>query len=206
MDKAIRSTSYGQGHSFSVIDTLGIAWSELMVKRAIKETGKRNISALDLGCGYHARMLTSLTSLIASGVGVDVAVRPDVHAIKKIKIYEGLIEDVIPRFPDNTFDIVLLISVLEHLDNSAQIVAGCYRVLKEGGTLLINVPTWRGKFFLELSAYTLHLSPASEMDDHKAYYDKKDLWPVLAKAGFQAGKIRMGYYKFGLNLFCVCKK
>ena len=49
------------------------------------------------------------------------------------------------------------------------------------------------------------LSPQVEMDDHKMYYDKRDLWPVLVKAGFSPSRIALRYHKFGLNLFAVAR-
>jgi len=72
--------------------------------------------------------------------------------------------------------------------------------------LLINVPTWRGKFFLEFSAFRLALSPKVEMDDHKMYYDKRDLWPLLVRVGFRPSRIALNYHKFGLNLFAAAVK
>jgi hypothetical protein len=42
-----------------------------------------------------------------------------------------------------------------------------------------------------------------EIDDHKMYYDKKDIWPMLVKAGFLPSKLQLSYHKFGLNLFAV---
>jgi hypothetical protein len=72
--------------------------------------------------------------------------------------------------------------------------------------LLVNVPTWRGKFFLEFSAFRLGTSPALEMDDHKMYYDRRDLWPLLVRAGFKPSGIRLSYHKFGLNLFGTAQK
>jgi len=69
----------------------------------------------------------------------------------------------------------------------------------------VNVPSWRGKRFLELSAYRLGLSPAEEIDDHKAYYDPRDLWPLLVRAGFRPSEIRCFRHKFGLNTFAVCR-
>ena len=45
-------------------------------------------------------------------------------------------------------DVVLLISsVLEHLREPQAALGAVRRVLRPGGMLLINVPTWRGKFF-----------------------------------------------------------
>ena len=38
------------------------------------------------------------------------------------------------------------------------------------------------------------------------YYDKRDLWPMLVRAGFRPSQIRLRYHKFGLNLFCSCQE
>jgi hypothetical protein len=45
-----------------------------------------------------------------------------------------------------------------------------------------------------------------EMDDHKMYYDKRDLWPLLVRAGFKPSQIKLHYRKFGLNLFAVARR
>lgn len=99
-----------------------------------------------------------------------------------------------------------MISVLEHLEGPQEILNHCYRLLRSGGSLIINVPTWRGKKYLEFSAFRLGQSPVCEMDDHKMYYDKRDLWPGLVRSGFKPRRIKLSYYKFGLNLFGVCRK
>ena len=78
-------------------------------------------------------------------------------------------------------------------------------MLAPGGVCLLNVPSWRGKRFLEYSAFKLGLSPADEMNDHKNYYDVKDLWPLLVRGGFQPSDIRCFRHKFGMNTFAVCK-
>ena len=44
------------------------------------------------------------------------------------------------------------------------------------------------------------------MNDHKMYYCKRDLWPMLVRCGFLPEDIKMSYYKFGLNLLGLCKK
>jgi hypothetical protein len=79
-------------------------------------------------------------------------------------------------------------------------------MLHPDGVILINVPTWLGKSFLECAAFRLKLSPKEEMDDHKMYYDKRDLWPILVKAGFLPSKMNLKYHKFRLNLFAIIKK
>ena len=111
-----------------------------------------------------------------------------------------------PELEEGHFDVVLLISVLEHLWKPLAILEHCRRILRPKGVLMVNVPTWRGKWFLEFSAFRLGTSPAVEMDDHKMYYNKPDLWPLLVRAGFKPSRLRLRYHKFGLNLFAVAQK
>jgi SAM-dependent methyltransferase len=164
------------------------------------------LSILDLGCGYQATLLRALVPSIASGLGVDVRISPEARAVERLSFIESNIEAALPELEDSRFDVVLLISVLEHLWEPLPILEHCRRVLTPGGVLFVNVPTWRGKFFLEFSAFRLGLSPALEMDDHKMYYNKPDLWPMLVRAGFKPSGLRLRYHKFGLNLFAVAQK
>jgi predicted SAM-dependent methyltransferase len=101
---------------------------------------------------------------------------------------------------------VLLISVLEHVSRPLECLEHCYRVLKPGGLLLINVPTWMSKPILEFSAFKLGTSPACEMDDHKMYYNKRDLWPLLVAAGFKPSRLKLRYEKFGMTLFVTARR
>jgi len=201
----MRTESYGQLSEFSIVDRLGIYLSEQMVKKYFRSLKKPDIVMLDLGCGYHARLLKRLAPLVSFGYGVDVAVCQEAKAINNLKIYEGSIENSFSKFNDSFFDFILMISVLEHTNDPFFVLSQCRRILKNGGILLINVPTWRGKFFLEASAFKFKLSPELEVDDHKMYYDLRDLWPLIVKAGFRPSMIKMKYYKFGLNLFAACK-
>jgi hypothetical protein len=74
-----------------------------------------------------------------------------------------------------------------------------------GGVALINVPNWRGRIALETAAFRLGVSPAEEMDDHKAYYDPRDLWPMLVAAGFRPRQLSVRRHKLTLNTFAVCR-
>jgi SAM-dependent methyltransferase len=122
-------------------------------------------------------------------------------SIAKLSFLEDNIENTLPSLPKNNFDLICIISVLEHLWQPQQVLINCYELLKPGGLLLINVPTWRGKKFLEFSAFRLGTSPVCEMEDHKMYYNLPELWPLLVRAGFKPGRIFLKYIKFGLNLF-----
>jgi SAM-dependent methyltransferase len=197
-----RASSYGR-HGLSVVDRLGVALSRRAVEKALGRRGA--IDALDLGCGYEATLLRALGPRLARGVGVDLEVSESARATARLSFVEAPIEEALPRLDDAAFDLVLMISVIEHLWEPLDGLREARRVLRAGGLLLVNVPTWRGKMFLEFSAFRLGTSPAVEMDDHKTYYDRRDLWPLLVRAGFPPSGIRMAYHKFGLNLFATAR-
>ena len=95
--------------------------------------------------------------------------------------------------------------MLEHVWEPLEVMRELRRALRPGGVCLVNVPSWLGKRALELSAFRLGLSPAAEMNDHKMYYDVRDLWPLLVKAGFRPQDVSCFSHKLGLNTFAACR-
>jgi len=193
-----RTTSYGES-GLTIVDRIGVHLSKRAIQQQVRN--KKDLFVLDIGCGYHATLLAALSQVIREGNGIDLKISEQAKSIKKLKFFEGEIESILHTLTKNQYDLILMISVLEHLWEPAEVLSHCCKALKPGGLLLINVPTWRGKFFLEYSAFKLKTSPACEMEDHKMYYQKEDLWPLLVKAGFKPSKIQLKYIKFGLNLF-----
>lgn len=195
--------SYGQ-RGVTWVDRFGVWLSQRAIRRALP--AGQNLAALELGCGYYATQLRALRDRISHGTGVDFTVAPELHREKGFVFHEGPIEETLPKLQAGAFDVVLVISVLEHLRDPQACLETAFKLLRPGGVLFVNVPTWRGKTFLEFSAFKLGLSPAVEMDDHKMYYDKRDLWPLLVRAGFRPSSITLRYHKFGLNLFASATK
>jgi SAM-dependent methyltransferase len=179
-----------------------------MVQREMLDRLPRTgaLQVLDLGCGYHAACLKAIGSRLAQGVGVDFQVSEECRRDPRLRFVASSIEEACLVFPSATFDVVLCISILEHLWDPAACLRECHRVLKPGGRLLVNVPTWYAKPILELSAFRLGTSPASDMDEHKMYYGKRDLWPLLVRAGFQPSRIRLEYRKLCMILFATATR
>ena len=194
---------YGQ-HGFTLTDRIGVWLSQRAIRRHLST--RRDLEVLELGCGYRATQLLALEPRLKSGIGVDFQIAPELLKRKRFSFYQGTIEQIIPKMESETLDVVMLISVLEHLVEPQLVLQSAWRLLRPSGLLVINVPTWVGKLFLELLAFRLGFSPKVEIDDHKMYYGKRDLWPILVRAGFKPSKIRLQYHKFGLNLFAAAKK
>ena len=195
--------SYGQ-RGLSMADRLGVWLSQRAIRRYLPK--RNDLEVLELGCGYRAAQLIALESKLKRGIGVDLQIAPELRMLERFTFHQGTIEEILPKLESETLDVVMLISVLEHLAEPQFVLESAWRLLRRCGLLLVNVPTWSGKRFLELSAFRLGFSPKVEIDDHKMYYDKRDLWPMLVRSGFKPSQIRLTYHKFGLNLFAVAEK
>ena len=69
----------------------------------------------------------------------------------------------------------------------------------------LNVPSWRGKRFLEFSAFRLGLSPAEEIRGSQDLLRPARPLPLLTQAGFRPHEIECYKHKFGLNTFAACR-
>jgi len=200
---AARTTSYGQATGPTWVDRFGVWLSIRRVRKAVGSPSGKRIA--DLGCGYEARIGRELIAGGAQITLVDIALADDLKKSPQTVI-EGKMPEVLSTISTASQDAVICNSVLEHLDRRQEILNEIHRILAPGGKAFINVPSWRGKVFLEFSAFRLGLSPAEEMEDHKIYYDPRDLWPLLVAAGFKPSAIECRTHKFGLNTYALCRK
>jgi 2-polyprenyl-3-methyl-5-hydroxy-6-metoxy-1,4-benzoquinol methylase len=200
---AQRSEAFGQNRPLTAVDRFGTWLSARALRHSVPSFAGLRVG--DFGCGYQARFIRSVLGEVAHAVIVDVALAPDLKQHERVRAIEGTLPDAVREIDDRELDVVMCTSVLEHLWEPADLLGECRRILAPGGVCAINVPTWRGKRFLEFSAFRLGLSPPDEMDDHKTYYDPRDLWPLLVRAGFLPHNIRCRKHKFGLNLWATCR-
>jgi SAM-dependent methyltransferase len=199
-----RDRAYGQDRHMTTVDRFGVWLSTRQIRRSVPSFAGKRVG--DIGCGYDASFARTLLDRVERLVLLDVALAPDLEGHPKVSAIEGVLPEAIALIPDESLDVVVCNSVLEHLWDPLDALREFHRVLVPSGTVLVNVPSWRGKRALETSAFRLKLSPAEEMDDHKMYYDPRDLWPLLVRAGFPPHAIRCFRHKFGLNTFARCRK
>lgn len=72
-----------------------------------------------------------------AGVAVSI-MRAQRLGLDNVRFQNGMGEAI--PFPDNTFDFVISLAVLEHVQNVASVVEETYRVLKPGGYAYFEVP------------------------------------------------------------------
>lgn len=197
-----RTHAFGESRKPTVVDRFGIWLGTLEVRRHASFSGARYA---DLGCGYNASFARTQLDAVSSLTLVDFVLADDLLAHPKVHGIQGSILDVLPTLESGSLDIVSALSVLEHLWEPEQVLVEMRRVLAPGGVAIVNVPAWLGKPFLEFNSFRLGMSPVDEIDDHKCYYDPKDLWPMLVRAGFRPVDIRCHRHKFGLNTSAICR-
>jgi SAM-dependent methyltransferase len=194
--------AYGEEHALTVVDRVGVWLSGHRLRRVVGSFRGKRIG--DFGCGYNATFARSVLDEVRSAVLVDVSLAEDLKSHPKVCPVEGRLPESVQAVPSASLDVALCISVLEHLSEPLEALTELRRVTAPGGVCLVNVPSWLGKRVLELSAFRLGLSPVESVDDHRAYYSPRDLWPLLVRAGFRPRHIRIYRHKFLLNTFAEC--
>lgn len=198
-----RTTSFAQDAAPSPVDRLGRWLSTVRMRRLLGDVQGRRTA--DIGCGHDAALARSLFAGAASVLLVDIALDPALAA-HRFRCLEGHLPGVLADVGDGSIDAVICNNVIEHLDEPERTLAELHRITAPGGVCVVNVPSWRGKVFLELAAFRLGVAPKSEMDDHKVYYDPRDLWPLLVRAGFLPSELSVRRHKGGLNTIARCRK
>jgi 2-polyprenyl-3-methyl-5-hydroxy-6-metoxy-1,4-benzoquinol methylase len=197
-----RAGAYGQHRSHTPVDRLGVWLGARAARRACRF---EDVRLADFGCGYNATFARTQLPVVRHALLVDLALAGDLKRQENVTVVESSVSDVLPTLSDASLDVILCLSVLEHLSEPQAALNHFHRLLAPGGVAILNVPSWLGKPFLEFAAFRLGVSPAEEMDDHKTYYDPRDLWPMLVRAGFRPSLIRCHRHKFGLNTSAVCR-
>lgn len=148
---------------------------QLRLHRVKKHIPKGSV-ILDIGCGTKASFLKTISPYIKQGFGVDFKVKE--FQIGNIQTKQLRLENNLP-FADESFQVVTMLAVLEHIENEREILQEIHRVLIPGGKLVLTVPSVWSQPVLEFLAYKLKIVSEAEIQDHKRYYNRKKLKKVL---------------------------
>jgi len=109
----LRGASFGQLHEPTVVDRFGVWLSGRQIRRWVPSLSGLEIA--DLGCGYHAAFTRTVLEEVASATLVDVALADDLKSHPRVRAREGDLQEVLASLPNAGFDLVMMVSVLEHL-------------------------------------------------------------------------------------------
>ena len=129
-----------------------------LIRQHVSLEGKR---ILDVGCGL-GMYVEKFRQFSSDVYGVDVDADKVAEAGRRLpNIYESPAESL--PFPDESFDVILLHEVIEHVDDDREAIREAYRCLAPGGQIVIYAPNRLYPFethgFYLLGRYYFRLLP-----------------------------------------------
>ncbi|MCZ6690934.1 MAG: glycosyltransferase [Planctomycetota bacterium] len=135
--------------------------------------------ALDVGCGSGRMILSN-----PHAIGMDMDLRK-VRFIRTAhaKVVVGSVTHI--PFPDEHFEEVICLEVIEHIPDMERPLRELVRVLRPGGSLVLSTPdygTWVWPLVERVYGWVL---PGAYADEHVSHYTKPDLVTRLADLGIE---------------------
>lgn len=134
---------------------------------------------LDVGCAEG-----TLLALARKRGFVVMGVEPNKHFVRwawkhqKLRILQGSVYN--RRLKKNSYDIITLLDVIEHVHNPRDFLRRCYNLLAPGGVLLVSTPdmgSWIARAMKRRWFYILSI--------HVFYFTQKTMSALLRAAGFR---------------------
>lgn len=195
------------------IDMTNEEYAHLILKQILElvKIGK----ILDVGCGA-GYFLDYAKRLGWQIFGVELIEKNAKYAKEKfgLNVITGRLEDL--DFPDNFFDVITMLDLIEHLVNPTAALSKINRLLKKDGLLCIETPNAGSIYHLLLKKKWISFAE----DSHIYFFNRKNLEKILSKTGFHLVQIitpnvnffsfeglrRIRIYRYYYNFYLIVKK
>lgn len=157
------------------------------LKLIFARPGKSKPRILDVGCGTGANL--ELLSEFGEAEGVDVSMDALNFCRQRglVQVKQGEAEKL--PYPDEVFDLVTGLDVVEHLDDDVAGLREMRRVLRPGGRALLFVP-----------AFMFLWGVQDDVSNHRRRYTLKQLHDVAKEAGFEIERATYANISFFLPI------
>jgi 2-polyprenyl-3-methyl-5-hydroxy-6-metoxy-1,4-benzoquinol methylase len=155
---------------------------------------------LDVGC-HDGALFRQLDGRVREGVGIDGELEAPVE-LGRFRLLPGHFPEDLP--PDEPFDAITLLAVLEHVppDRQRDFAAACVRHLRPGGLLVVTTPAPVVDRILEALA-ALRLIDGMSLEQHYGFRPG-DTPGIFAGHGFELVTDRR--FQLGLNRLFVFRR
>ena len=135
---------------------------------------------LDVGCAL-GFMLQEAKAAGWEAIGIETSGFAAEYASQhtECQVYQGTLQQV--ALPSESFDVVTLMDVLEHIAEPLDLMREIYRVLRPGGIVYVVTPNF-GSFFVRLYGPQ---SYAVWPDQHVVYFRRGSIKQLLLMCGFR---------------------
>lgn len=160
---------------------------------------------LDLGCN-NAAVYQQHSAKIERYAGVDIS-QDNVSLLgasfPNASFYSRDLDEDRLDFGDS-FDVVLMVALIERLFNQKHIMKQVFSTLKPGGRVVITTPTPFDNDVVHKIGASLGLFSRVAAADHIVVFNKKRLGLLAQETGFLVDEYRT--FQFGCNQLCILKK
>lgn len=166
----------------------------------------RSGKILDIGCGNYPLFLISIE--FYEKYALDKYPLDNQETTNNIQyIHQDIEYKTKLPFPDDYFDVVSMLAVIEHLDPQIipRILKEVNRIVKKNGLFILTTPAAWTDSLLRVMAL-IKLVSADEINEHKDVYTPKKISSILEDASFSQEKIACGYFEFGMNIWAKAGK
>jgi len=145
---------------------------ESVLRRHLPGRSSRDILSVGAGPAQGLAWLLPFAGSAGTVTGLDPEPAHAMPCPQKVQFVIGRMED--SAFPDASFDVVLALDVLEHLDDDLAGLRQAIRMLRPGGFLVITVP-----------AFPFLWGGQDVVNHHRRRYTKRTLTGLLERGGLQ---------------------
>jgi SAM-dependent methyltransferase len=153
---------------------------------------------LDIGC-HQGEFLRRLGDRIGPSLGLDPLAVPEENP--RFRLLAEPFREPLP-LADASFDAVVLLATLEHIRDKEPLARECCRLLRDGGRVIITVPSSRVDRLVDLLV-RLRLADGMSLDEHHGF-DPTTTPDLMARHGFSLE--HWGRFQCGLNHLFVFNK
>ena len=185
-------------------------WSNIrLADKILRLTGTRSnetTRVIDIGCG-RANLLKAFNHKGCQCFGVERSDFPDDSDLQNITIYKQDFLDI--DIEENSFDIVVIWHVLEHLTNPTATLKKVQQILKPGGKLIVAVPNFGSLQSRLFGKHWFHL----DLPRHTYHFTQPSLQSILDSVGLTITTVATrsfdqgvyGFIQSAINLLSVGK-
>jgi 2-polyprenyl-3-methyl-5-hydroxy-6-metoxy-1,4-benzoquinol methylase len=155
---------------------------------------------LDVGC-HHGEFLKMLEPRLRAGsLGLDPLLQNE-ESTEKYTLKAALFEDSL-SLPSHSFDAIVMLATLEHLQDKEAIARKCCQLLRPHGRVIVTVPSEAADKVIDMLVF-LRLADGMSLEQHHGF-NPEHLPEIFERHGFQTKAWKK--FQFGLNNLFVFER
>ena len=153
--------------------------------------GQEERTLLDVGCA-HGFMLDAAVTRGYAPSGLEISPAGDVARKRGFNVVTSNLED--DPFPPESFDVVTMIDVIEHLSDPRGAIQSVWKMLKPGGLIFVVTPD-----IASVAARILRGAWPHYLPEHLIYYSSSSLKKLFDMTNMNVVELGSGYKYLTVN-------